>query len=63
MGDKATGTTVLTDLYAKMGAKPYAPDLDALWRDLGVSVKDERAAFDDEAPLAPIRRAITAPPG
>ena len=30
VGDKATGTTVLTDLYAKMGAKPYAPDLDAL---------------------------------
>ena len=54
---------MLTDLYAKMGAKPYAPDLDALWRDLGVSVKDGRAAFDDEAPLAPIRRAITAPPG
>jgi hypothetical protein len=63
VGDKATGTTVLTDLYAKMGDKPYAPDLDALWRDLGVSVKDGRAAFDDEAPLAPIRRAITAPPG
>jgi hypothetical protein len=59
VGDKATGTTVLTDLYAK----PYAPDLDALWRHLGVLVKDGRAAFDDEAPLAPIRRAITAPPG
>jgi hypothetical protein len=42
VGDKATGTTVLTDLYAKMGTKPYAPDLDALWRDLGVSVKDGR---------------------
>jgi hypothetical protein len=53
---------VLTDLYAKMGTKPYAPNLDALWRDLGVSVKDGRAAFDDEAPLASIRRAITAPP-
>jgi hypothetical protein len=63
VGDKATGTTVLTDLYAKMGAKPYAPDLDALWRDLGVSVKDRRAAFEDGARLAPIRRAITAPPG
>jgi hypothetical protein len=62
VGDKATGTTVLTDLYAKMGTKPYAPNLDALWRDLGVSVKDGRAAFDDEAPLASIRRAITAPP-
>ena len=63
VGDKATGTTVLADLYAKMGTTPYAPDLDALWRDLGVSVKDGRATFDDEAPLAPIRRAITASPG
>jgi hypothetical protein len=63
VGDKATGTTVLADLYAKMGAKPYAPDLDALWRDLGVSVKEGRVVFDDSAPRASIRRAITAPPG
>ena len=54
---------VLADLYAKMGDKPYAPDLDALWRDLGVSVQNGRVSFDDAAPLAPIRRAITAPPG
>jgi hypothetical protein len=63
VGDKATGTTVLADLYAKMGAKPYAPDLDALWRELGVSMKEGRVVFDDSAPLASIRRAITAPPG
>jgi hypothetical protein len=63
VGDKATGTTVLADLYAKMGAEPYAPDLDALWRELGVSVKEGRVVFDDSAPLASIRRAITAPPG
>jgi len=62
VGDKATGTTVLADLYAKMGTEPYAPDLDALWRELGVSVEDGRVTFDDDAPLAQIRRAITAPP-
>ncbi len=62
VGDKATGTTVLADLYKKMGTAPYAPDLDALWRDLGVSVQDGRVRFDDSATLAPIRRAITAPP-
>jgi len=62
LGDKATGTNVLADLYAKMGAKPYAPDLDALWRDLGVSVGEGRVTFDDNATLAPIRRAITAAP-
>jgi len=62
VGDRATGTTVLADLYEKMGRKPYAPDLDALWRDLGISAQEGRVTFDDSAPLAPIRRAITAPP-
>ena len=62
VGDKATGTTVLADLYKKMRAKPYAPDLDALWRELGVSVQEGKVVFDDSAPLASIRRAITAPP-
>ena len=27
VGDAATGTTILADLYEKMGTKPYAPDL------------------------------------
>ena len=31
--------TVLSELYEKMRAKPYSPDLDALWRDLGISVR------------------------
>jgi hypothetical protein len=62
VGDEATGTTVLTDLHAKMGDVPDAPDLDALWRELGVSLQGHRASFDDSAPLASIRRAITAPP-
>jgi hypothetical protein len=62
VGDRATGTTVLTDLYNKMRAKPYAPDLDALWRELGVSVQSGKVVFDDSAPLAAIRRAITATP-
>ena len=62
LGDAATGTTVLADLYAKMGHKPYAPDLDALWRDLGVSMRGGRVSFDDSAPLASIRRAITGAP-
>ncbi len=61
-GDTATGTTVLADLYAKMRAAPYAPDLDALWRELGISVSAGRVTFDDSAKLAAIRRAITAVP-
>jgi hypothetical protein len=62
VGDKATGTTVLADLYEQMRDAPYAPDLNALWRDLGVSGQDGRVTFDNSAPLAPIRRAIAAPP-
>jgi hypothetical protein len=61
-GDRATGTTVLAELYEKMGTKPDAADLDALWRDLGISLQDGRVTCDESAPLAPIRRAITAPP-
>jgi hypothetical protein len=64
VADKSAGVTVLSELHAKMRAKPYAPDLDALWRDLGISAADGRVTFDDSAPLAPIRQAITAtPPG
>jgi hypothetical protein len=62
VADKATGTTVLADLYAKMRATPVAPDLDALWRELGISVSGGKVTFDNNAPLAPIRRAITAVP-
>jgi hypothetical protein len=63
VGDAATGTHVLADLYDKMRDKSYAPDLEALWRELGVVVRDGRVTFDDRAPLAPIRKAITAKPG
>ena len=59
---RGEGTRLIADLYEKMGRKPYAPDLDALWRDLGISAQKGRVTFDDSAPLAPIRRAITAPP-
>jgi hypothetical protein len=53
---------VLSDLYEKMRAQPYAPDLDALWRELGIVVRGGRVTFDDSAPLAAIRQAITAKP-
>ena len=62
VGDDATGTNVLSDLYEKMRAQPYAPDLDALWRELGIVVRGGRVTFDDSAPLAAIRQAITAEP-
>jgi hypothetical protein len=62
IADQATGVTALSDLYEEMRAKPFAPDLDALWRDLGISVRDGQVTFNDNAALAPIRHAITAVP-
>jgi hypothetical protein len=59
-GDGGTATHVLTDLYGQMKDKPRNVDLSDLWRRLGVSMQGEAVSFDDSAPLAPIRRAITA---
>jgi hypothetical protein len=62
MGDKATGTTVLSDLYAQMKDAPVNVDLDELWRRLGIVSGNGGMSFDDRAPLAEVRKAITAPP-
>ncbi|HEY2168822.1 MAG TPA: hypothetical protein VGJ30_04300 [Candidatus Angelobacter sp.] len=62
MGDKATGTTVLRDLYSEMRDKPALVDLDQLWKKLGIAVNDGAVTFDDKAPEANIRKAITAAP-
>ncbi|WP_249157992.1 hypothetical protein [Bradyrhizobium jicamae] len=57
--DKAVGVDVLTRLHNEMGPKPVTPDLATLWRELGVRMNGESVAFDDSAPLAAIRKAIT----
>jgi hypothetical protein len=57
--DKAVGVDVMTRLHREMGAKPVSPDLAALWRDLGLRPRSEALEFDDSAPLAAIRKAIT----
>jgi hypothetical protein len=33
--DKAVGLNILTNIHNAWGTKPVAPDLNALWRDLG----------------------------
>jgi predicted metalloprotease with PDZ domain len=58
--DKAVGVDVLTRLHDEMGPKPVKPDLATLWRDLGLKPQGESVEFDDTAPLAAIRKAITA---
>jgi hypothetical protein len=62
MGDKATGTTVLRDLYQSMRDKPAPVDLDQLWTKLGIQMKDGSVAFNDKAPESNIRKAITTSP-
>jgi hypothetical protein len=57
--DKAVGVDVLTHLHDEMGPKPVTPDLAGLWRDLGLKAQGESLEFDDAAPLAAIRKAIT----
>jgi hypothetical protein len=61
IGDQATGTTVLEGLYADWKDKPVTVDLDHLWAELGVQQGQHGITFDDNAPLAKIRRSITQP--
>lgn len=59
IGDRATGTHVLTRQYAEWKDKPVTVDLDKLWGELGVAWDGGRVQFDHAAPLAGIREAIT----
>ncbi len=59
VADRATGTSVLRELHDAMGTSPHPVDVDALLRELGVSITGASVRFDERAPLAAIRRAIT----
>jgi hypothetical protein len=61
IGDRATGATVLTDLYAKMKDRPMDVDLSALWKQLGIESDGKTVRLIEDAPLAAIRRSITNP--
>lgn len=62
VADHATGTRVLAKLYRKMGERSFAPvNLDALWKQLGIRTLAKTVTFDNHAPLASIREAITTP--
>lgn len=59
LGDRATGTKVLEELYQQMSNSPVTVDLPALWKTLGLSINAEKqVAVDDHAPDAAIRTAI-----
>lgn len=62
IGDKATGTPVLTEQYKQWSQSASPVDLPRLWKDLGVARGQSGAIFDSHAPLAAIREAITKAP-
>lgn len=59
LGDRATGHDVLTTTYQAMRADPHPVDLEALFAQLGARLDGERVIFDDQAPLAQVRKEIT----
>jgi hypothetical protein len=59
--DRSTGTTVVSDLYRELALAPGEVNLARLWAELGVRLTPAGLTFDEAAPLASIRRAITAP--
>ncbi len=61
IGDKATGTHVLTEQYAKWKDAPVTVDLEKLWADLGIRWNGGAVEFVDDAPLAKVRVAIARP--
>jgi hypothetical protein len=60
IGDAATGTRVLEDLYERNRATAVTVDLAQWWDRLGVPAQPASQPFNDQAPLAAIRIALTA---
>jgi len=59
-GDGVTGTAVLNGLYAKWKDQPVEVDLAAMWKELGIVADGKSVRLVEDAPLAGVRRAITA---
>lgn len=59
IADDATKTDVLSTMYAKWSVTPVQVDLPELWQRMGIHVANGRATFDEAAPLAATRAAIT----
>jgi hypothetical protein len=61
LGDRATATQVLADLYARDAVAGEPVDLEALWRSLGVDRHpDGTVTLREDAPLAGVRAALSA---
>ena len=62
VGDRATGTHVLTTMYAAWKDAPVTVDLDKLWSELGIRRAGDGVEFVPGAPEAGIREAIAGEP-
>jgi len=63
IGDQATGTHVLSQMYNDWKDKPVTVDLPKLWSELGIQSGPDGITFVHGAPLAKVREAITKPAG
>jgi hypothetical protein len=61
IGDKASGTDVLTTMYRAWSTSPVQVNLDELWQKLGVHRDGQDVALADSEQYAKIREAITMP--
>jgi hypothetical protein len=59
VADQAVGVPVLRELYEEMASQPVTVDLGTIWQQLGIRRQGNTVTFDDRAPLASIRNAIT----
>jgi len=59
IGDKATGTHVLSEMYAKWKDAPVTVDLPNLWDELGIRSNDSGVELLPNAKLVAVRDAIT----
>jgi hypothetical protein len=57
-GDAATQGHVLEQLYDTMRDRPVHVDLPQIWRELGVSQQGGEIRYDDQAPLAELRKSF-----
>jgi hypothetical protein len=59
IGDQATGTHVLNEMYTRWSDTAVSVNLSELWRQLGIDEERNTLEFDSKAPFAAIRIAIT----
>jgi hypothetical protein len=50
---------VLRETYDRMKATPVDVDLPSIWKRLGVTAEGDRVSFDEQAPQASMRDAMT----